>query len=219
MMTSNNRYLKSIGRCNFFSSTYTEIAMKNYFDAKKCFELVKDTAVENVEDDIAFRQCILVSIVFSAMAIEAFVNDYLLVIYGRKKFEKEFKYVPTKEKIKHIGEKIFNVAYDEKCLLHQKVSKLFKIRNSFVHCKSSYAYLDNANVGNSIEDDCARDLRNAYDGLFAIKLVSDFFDSNDINLNAKFNLLAIKHIELWTQKDAYKKDLCCELGIEIPSIK
>ena len=79
-------------RNNQFASMYCEIAMEAYYDACQIYKTMKDAKWLIADPRIDFRmpdrvyKKVATAVVFSAMAAEAFINDYLAVRLGDKVF-------------------------------------------------------------------------------------------------------------------------------------
>lgn len=78
-----------------------------------------------------------VIIVFSAMAIEAFLNDYLAVCFSDDVYYDNFDKLNVMQKIEVMFSVIWEDYFDKSKSLYNYLHDLLKIRNSFVHSKSN----------------------------------------------------------------------------------
>ena len=78
-----------------------------------------------------------VIIVFSAMAIEAFINDYLAVCFSDELYYKNFDKLNIMQKIEIMFSVIWEEDFDKSKSLYNYLHDLLKRRNSFVHSKSN----------------------------------------------------------------------------------
>lgn len=75
-------------------------------------------------------------IVFSTMAIESFVNDYLAVCFSDELYYDNFDKLNIMQKIEIMFSVIWEDSFDKSKSLYNFLHDLLKLRNTFVHSKS-----------------------------------------------------------------------------------
>ena len=76
------------GRQNYNAILYSDIALRNYARAKEQLAEV-DFSYDSYEDDLPYDliyEYAIATIIFSAMCIEAYLNDYAAACLGDKEF-------------------------------------------------------------------------------------------------------------------------------------
>lgn len=201
-------------RIGFMGGNYAQIAMLNYWDAKKDYEelgRLKDMCEEVLDLKTSLTNHAMVTITFAAMAIEAYLNDYAAEKMGDKLFKDNFDMLRPMGKLNLISKFLLNQEITNGSTLCNCVSELFKKRNSLVHCKSK----DGSNFGMTEEqyqeymEFCTTDdgkswmieglkvdmtepnamLKDARNALLALKEVCMFFDTYDAESFAMVKLL------------------------------
>ena len=118
------------GRINCFASTYAEMSIDNYCIAKKLYtDIMKADCKSYMFDfDIhrTFFNHVIVSVVFSAMAIEAFVNDYAVSCMGDKLFYQNFDHLSVISKLQLIAEFILKTEFDKEESYYSNLKLIFQ---------------------------------------------------------------------------------------------
>ena len=190
---------------NYNASIYCEMAMEAYYNLKKTVENMEDELEEYLKNGIYINKCAISTVVFSAMCLEAFFNDYLAVFLGDDEYYKSFDSLTPISKLKLICSFIFEIEMDKKSLYYEYTKKLFKNRNEYVHSKSTKLpksigsasleeldeitqEYDDRQLFLSEKHDCKLLINLAEESLKAIKEISVLFDKNDSSVHAE-NLL------------------------------
>lgn len=124
-------------RVNYKASLYFDIAYKQFItDLNRYLQLDKNSILEleNFKDNLFANYHIVV--VFSAMTLEAFVNDYLAVCLSDDFFYSNLDKLNIKQKIEVIYNIIWEIEFDKSEKLYNCIHNLIKERNEFVHSKS-----------------------------------------------------------------------------------
>jgi len=192
---------KSYARMNYNASIYCEMAMEAYYNLKKTVENMEDELEEYLKNGIYINKCAISTVVFSAMCLEAFFNDYLAVYLGDEDYYQGFDSLNPISKLKLICEFLFDIEMDKNSLYYTYTKQLFKYRNEYVHSKSTEmpdslgaASLEeleepeNEDVNHSIlvseKHNYNLTINLAEDSLKAIKEIAVLFDSHDSNVYA-----------------------------------
>lgn len=140
---------------------YRRIALnclESYTDCEKRIEQCKKHSLSMGPDGMEFRyqletkkyEFAVQSIIFSALSLEAFVNDFLLENLGKSNFEALDK-LEVKAKILIGTKMIIGKEFPKDMVAYQKLSKLISIRNKLVHAKSVNVDSDVAKILIEIE--------------------------------------------------------------------
>lgn len=133
--------MSDIARFNCNARCYAWIAMVNYADAMSFAE--RAFSCEDPEEMIILKQrvenSVAVTITFSAMALESFFYDYGARKTGDSFFKENFDILRPTAKLQLITRFLFNEELEKGEHLYQLVQDLFRLRNAYVHNKSSDA--------------------------------------------------------------------------------
>lgn len=118
---------------------YSWIAMVHYANVKESADRLMSK--EGLDSDIFLlsnkaNENAIVTVTMAAMALEAFFNDYAACRFGDKFFYDNFEGLRPIGKLQLISKFFFEREVDKGKLLYQRLDKLFKLRNSYVHNKS-----------------------------------------------------------------------------------
>ena len=130
--------MKTFARVNVRCGSYSEIALNNYFIAKKSIEEIK---AENdiaycIENDHNVSHATIITCVFSIMAIESFFNDYAAKNLGDEEFYDNFDKLSLLSKFQLISKFILKTSIDKSKSYYGNLKATEKIRNELVHNKS-----------------------------------------------------------------------------------
>lgn len=199
-------------RENFYAGTYCEIAMESYYQAKAFHDIIKKEGYvfSSIHDVSQMDKRAIVTVVFSAMCIEAFVNDYAAACLGDSDFYDNFDKLSTISKLQLIAKFIWVDELDKSQACYCRLRRLFKERDAYVHSKSRLSkyqgmtdeefkqYVSERpermdNVGyedDSFEkDEIDRIIMSALDALKAIYDVAKLFDAHDSGIYAVEKLI------------------------------
>lgn len=226
------------GRNNFLAGMYSEIAMESYFHAAKYHRIIRYkhySAFAGYELS-EFNKYIVKTVVFAAMSIESFLNDYAAACLGDSEFYSNFDKLSAVSKFQLIAKFILKskVEKDKKYYFYLKT--LFTLRDLYVHNKSTSfdtegcatleEYLDYAQEAYKEElseeswsldkDDIDADYGGATNALKAIKEIALYFDKNDASQIATHRLFHPLGLQFGSEKEKeYKTMVFSELGIKV----
>jgi hypothetical protein len=203
-------------RMGCMAKCYSKIAMLNYLKGKELIEECSDYwDLRKIENKI--NDSIIISVVFSAMTIESFINDYAARKLGDKFFEENIDRLQPISKLQIIAKFVFRKELNKSENMFYLLTKLFRTRNEYIHNKSKdgFSYFKKNNLFFDEEDaldfekqlyiakadnfevefnqekkkKITEDLQEAKEAISAIYELVKFFDSNDDNNGSKFMLL------------------------------
>lgn len=197
---------------NALYAEYVRIAVEKYH-AEKQAKLKFETRVETDASLQELKQNSIVSIVFSAMCIESFLNEYASACIGDSEFYGSFDTLSPEGKLMLISRFLFGMNLDKSQALYSCFKRLFKDRNQLVHNKSIHYDFESYYAEHpafpmpvsenmipnesEAEWDCEyiieqqntlKLLHGAKNGIQAIIEVARYFDANDVNANAIISL-------------------------------
>lgn len=225
-------------REKYFANMYCEMAMEAYYNATISHNKIKEAEYSwdySFEYD-AMNKSIINTIIFSAMAIEAFVNDYAAACLGDSDFYDNFDRLSAVEKFELIARFILKEEKpDRGKSYYSHLKALFKERNSYVHSKSKRVSLQGytseelqkliAETPFDITEEelptldakeMKGNMRKALDALKAIYELAIYFDERDSNVHAVVKLLGPFDFPYEDEKkQQYKKVVFHLLGIKV----
>lgn len=203
----------SDARANFLAMHYVEIAAKNYLQAENQLKGLQDhkpLSGEFAIGDEIFQHTVT-CVVFSALAIESYINDYSCKIMGDSFFYENLQSLSVISKLQLCYRLITESELDKgTSACYALLKKLTKMRNDFVHNKSSECSGMSAEALESYDEalaaglvqeltyedhvssmmaDLTIDLANAWDSLRAIFEVAKLIDSIDDHAYSEIILL------------------------------
>ena len=228
-----------MGRSNYMVTNFTEIALEQFYWLQKKYERLK--AMTTMNEEVVglchgitnhYTSCIT----FSAMALEAFFNDYAATKLGDDFYYDNFENLRPFSKLQLISLIIFNETIDKSGNLFRYINLLFKERNKLVHCKSrelrgmskaEYMELEHLRETNEdyrdylaesmlrIDMKAEEEMRNkAHDALKALVEVAAYFDKHDVHAFASYKLLCSGAVYAWDgDMQARIKDVQLLLGV------
>lgn len=206
-----NKFPEQYARENCLAEKYCEIAMESFFEASVNYSIIKEDnyTIFKSKEYLIMENKAIISIVFSAMCIESFLNDFAAASLGDSEFYDNFDRLSTIGKLQLVSKFILNVEVDKSKEYFYYLKKLFKLRDSYVHNKSKkskfqgYTEEEIEEIYKAMketEDVCDFDectlpiddinnlMKEALEGLKAIYHIALFFDENDSNVNAVIRL-------------------------------
>lgn len=224
-------------RINALDGMYSEIAMESYFYAKKYHDILQENKYSGfcIYERTEMYKNIVKTVVFSAMAIESFLNDYAAACLGDAEFYVNFDKLSSLGKFQLIAKFILKSKVDKEQKYYFFLKTLFSLRDSYVHNKSTQLNIKGfANLEECL--DCFEDVHNkeiaeaplsfdrieidndykgAINALKAIKEIALYFDQYDANRLAIRRLLNPLGLKLGNEKEKeYKAVAFVELGIK-----
>ena len=195
------------GRSDCFVSVYCEMAMEAYYNAKKNCDFLAENgySCENMEEYGSMNKAIIATVLFSAMAIEAFINDYAAACLGDSDFYDNFDRLSVFSKLELIARFILKTSVDKSKSYYSHLKKLFKERDAYVHSKSKQLSFCGYTLEEIEEIDRLRrlnpqkeyrfdekeikeDMQKAIVALKAIRDIADYFDAYDSNVHATIRM-------------------------------
>lgn len=185
-------------RADFHVGEYADIANRQYYEVSKLFNEIKqhdfDQCEENSVSISKMRKSVIITTVFSGMAIEAFFNDYAASCLGDDAFYESFDSLSVIGKFDLIASFILNVKIDKSKAYYSFLKMLNKKRNDYVHSKSRKFDIDAersaiisklndeiflSEYGSSFEREANELLLEARNALRALREIAVFFDEKD----------------------------------------
>ena len=190
-------------RQNGFYNYYADISMENYYEAKECLQQLQeiDPLIRDYHPvERKLQRRVVTSVVFSAMCIESFLNDYAAACLGDKEFYDSFDMLSPEGKFTLICSFILKHKVDKSQLYYCRLKELIKARNEFVHNKSKEQFFEQSLAVPEDETDeleekllveslikyaehtyqeCQKDVVMARNGIEAIKEIALLFDRLD----------------------------------------
>lgn len=192
--------------------SYGTIAIENYYWAKKKLEKANKIPEESFEEIFELEEEIgnhvVVSIVFASMCIEAFLNDYAAVCLGDSSYYHNFDSLSPESKLLLIGNFLLDAPVDKGSAMFCYLRRLFKIRNTYVHSKTTaiehteeyteedIEYLQRKaqqyTVQDEIESSGIKKLVNdAKNGIEALREIAYYIDMHDETANAVARIFSV----------------------------
>ena len=115
-------------RINYFANTYCEMAMESYYNAKDLYlQIKKDNYVgERIHELVGMEKQVISAVVFSAMCIESFFNDYSAACLGDVEFYDNFDKLSTISKFQLIAQFILKKEIDKSKSYYSRLKLLIK---------------------------------------------------------------------------------------------
>ena len=223
-------------RQNYLASTYCEIAMESLYKANSYLERIKKAnyAGYEISSKVSMDKSIITVVVFSAMTIESFFNNYAATKLGDTDFYDNFDKLSMISKFQLIARFILKSPIDKSKSYYSFLKSLVKNRDSFVHNKSRSLKLNIDSTDDFETIDCLSEnadflieeyalnkdeidngFREALNALRAIKDIAIFFDNADAECYA---LKSIFHpcgtIMGNEYEKQYKEYVFSELGLK-----
>ncbi len=235
METSKSIY-PNIPRLNDYSSLYCEIAMQNYALAKMCFKKIEEGNYDITLSDTQKEmfKCCIATVVFSAMSVESFFNNYAASCLGDDNFYDNFDSLSLISKFQLISKFILKAQVDKSQSYYSYLVLLNRIRNNYVHNKSVTSVIS-CNTEEELkafqkiwgskefdwenptlnEEAIKTEFLNTQNAIRAIREIAYFFDMNDDSVyavNRLFHTATIDRAPDWIPK--YIRDTVKEFNIK-----
>ena len=182
--------------------------MKSFFDVKTIYDDIKKKnstgnyhvlEYEMAEDKLDVNM--VITCVFSAMAIEAYINDYIASRIGDSEFYDNYDKLSIESKFHFAAKFIMKSVVRKDNEYYSLFKKLFKNRNNFVHSKSksfdieklekynkNLDVVDTEGVVSVNIESLDEKYETSRDAVKAILKIADYFEDNDKNASARFLL-------------------------------
>lgn len=222
METKKRVIYPSCARINSMVGNYSDIAVENYAKAKSLYKQIEEVGFKELELEHQYRNfchSVIISVVFSAMAIEAFINDYGAACLGDDFFYENFDRLSVIGKLQLISKFLFESDLDKSKEYYFCLKTVFSARDKFVHNKSETAYTYLKRNGYTVhrtleeslealnhmadepildEEDLKKDLKLSNIAITAMKKIADLFDNNDANA---FAMIRFFHVGISSNTD------------------
>ena len=228
-------YYKYFSRIEANFAQCIDIANENYFDALKIQKKIIDDNYEIDGEYLLFRlsKRIMVTIVFSSMALESYLNNYIAGCLGDENYYNVFEKLSWTEKLRLIVQFIFHQEFKKDHVCFTLIRKLERLRNDLIHNKPKYhrhvssvsleeieafensqEYIDElfsydkTEVNNLIQA--------GFDSLRAVKELAKLIDENDSDAQATVLLFWPQLVG--NENEEAKKAIYPELGIRLRTL-
>ena len=217
--------------------------MESFYEATQYSAKIEknDYHASSITDYVFMERKVITTIVFSAMCIESFLNDYAATVLGDNEFYENFDKLSAFSKFQLIAKFILKTELKKSETYYGLMKALFKKRDTFVHNKSKQLILpyteeefekkqkELIESGKLFDFDdmqlCKKEevsalICDARDALRAIKSIAVFFDTHDKNVHAQYCLFGILGLLCGNAEEIrYKKTVFQLLDIKEPEIK
>lgn len=220
------------GGCkNNFSDLYCKIAMENYHQASIFYNKIQDAnfSFDTYAEEKELQKKVISTIVFSAMCLESFFNDYIAAVLGDDRFYKIYDGLTPQNKFCFISEFIFGKKVDRSQKYYGGIKKLVQYRNNYVHNKSSnldlrqfaeHQTIEPEDLFKKLNDSAANKtrvdmiLRDGLESLKTIRNVAKYFDKYDTSCYAMVRLFGEhNYVFASSYEKIYLEKIFQELGI------
>ncbi len=136
-LTTQNIY-PGTARENYNCGTYAQIAINNYYEAKKLYTtIINDNYdISDFEFQCQMERNIIITCVFAAMSIESFLNNYASACLGDDEFYDNFDKLSVISKFQLVVKFLLKKDIDKGKAFFSNLKSLIKQRDTFVHNKS-----------------------------------------------------------------------------------
>lgn len=223
--------MKVMAREGAWASSYFRTAIKHCIEADKLLARIRatDDLSQHMAIDELMNDAGAITIVFSAMCVEAYMNDYLAQKIGRRQFLKHYEGKSSTDKLNLV---LGSDNLHGKDKVESAVKALFKERNDMVHAKSrdisyeSAADDDQTQPSNITHDStistywldyCTDYANRANRAICAVLLIGEYMQRKEPSFRTDAFLLGLNAIPM-LPLDIINKitELCSELGISLP---
>lgn len=195
-------------RANYCVHNFRDTLFDNYVQAKRLVvDVEKAKDIEDINElqrkSIELFKFSINSVIYSIMIVEAFLNDYLAVVLGDEEYYSKYDFLSVENKLNLCFDFIFKKKLRKDQGIIQLLSKINKIRNSYVHSKSRSVDLceydmsmeeceiDEQDIEMMIYElkkEIKQEYANIKDSIELIRELANEFDANDDNVKAKSRL-------------------------------
>lgn len=185
-------YPKDTFRFGCMASLYMQNAIESFIETKEIFHWIKTNKEEYpqyTEENLARKASVV--IVFSAMAVESFLNDYAAAVLEDNNYYDCYDSLNICNKFQLIVQFILHKKFEKGNEPYGLLSKLVKNRNELVHNKSQdfSGILENpTNFQGEKKFDyltiLKEDVDKATDAIRAVVKLVNYFEENDLETSA-----------------------------------
>lgn len=219
-------------RENCLANMYCEIAMESYYHAYIAYTMIRTANYSHKYNNelSSMNKSIVTTIIFSAMTIEAFINDYAAACLGDSDFYDNFDKLSLTGKFKLVSKFILKNNRLDNSNAYSMLCSLIKSRNSYVHCKSRYLDFSKYSLDeiqdiehlDSLEEEdykfdykeIKNNIDNALNAIKTIYEIALYFDKYDFNVSAIFRLFNTFGLIAGNKKEQqYKTFVFQKLGL------
>ncbi|MBR2405652.1 MAG: hypothetical protein IKB04_01185 [Clostridia bacterium] len=225
------------GRFNFLAGMYCEMAMEAYHTIIEQYDIIlrKNSWVDSQDDQDKLEKALVSCVVFSAMSIESYLNNYAAACLGDSEFYDNFDKLSVIGKLELISKFILHAPLDKSCETYRCLKALLKERNFFIHNKSSRSEYQGSTKEEIEEknkhiEECAlyeepevdwiaikEYLKEAENALKAVHGIATHFDKYDKSAYAEVHLFSPDHVYfLAPGQTNYRERAFKLLKIEVP---
>lgn len=223
-------------RENDFSGIYCKMAMKSYYHASDFYKKIQHAnfSLDSWDEKNELDKCVIATVVFSAMCLEAFFNDYIAAVLGDSSAHSIYDKLSPDGKFYLIVDFIFREQVDKSQSCYGGIKTLFRLRNDYVHNKSkevkgcSYTAQEISELEEMLHDpqnilepplldktEIDNDMRNALEALKTIRNVARYFDEHDSSCWAMIRLFGEYNFDLASPyEQEYMEEIFTKLGIK-----
>ena len=226
-------------RENFNASIYCEIAMEAYYRTTCIYKEIEEQkfAYSAFGDLTEMYKSVVTTVVFSAMCVESFLNNYAAACLGDAEFYENYDRLSAVSKFQLVAKFILKANVEKGDAYYGGLKRLFRERDAYVHNKSkrsSYQGMSEEEYAQYVKDRSEMEqeafyeencfdkeeanelLRSALNALKSVRDVAHFFDAHDSEAYAMehfFHTAGVLYGKPLEQK--YKKVVFPALGIKV----
>ena len=230
----------NLSRKNYLAGIYAEIAMQSYYNAHNLYEDIKKNNY-NCNDFYQLSEMekqVISTVVFSAMCIESFFNNYAASCLGDAEFYDNFDKLSTISKFQLIAKFILKMDIDKSKAYYSRLKQLIRCRDNYVQNKSKLSkfqglsedeygkikefreYIDEKLMECTLPkvdiDNTFKEAYNALKAIYDIAFLFDLYDSNIQAVTRLFQPYGIVYGEVLERK--FKTVVFKDLGIKVNGV-
>ena len=234
-------YYKYTSRIGINAHCYLEIALINYYHA-----IIKYEDLENnnfLQDgeyiDYSIEKDIMATIVFSSMALESYLNNYISGCIGDDNYYKVYEKLSWIEKLHLIIHFIFHQEFNKDHVCFTLLRWLEKTRNELIHNKPKFHHFQSDLTLEELEkiekseeykahmeliekyynkQEIKDTMKAGFDSLRAVKELALLIDKNDSNANV-ISLLFHPQLIGKSEIEEVKRKIYPLIGIKVEELK
>lgn len=212
---------ENYSRIDYNAPMYIDIAMDAFYKANNLYLDLMERDFPNwaIEEMKEFTKNTTISVVFSAMTIESFLNNYAATCLGDSEFYGDFDKLSAIGKLQLISKFILKSPIKKSEACYYRTKKLFHDRDAYVHNKSrDLSWKDIENIQKKL-DTPKKLIEKATNAIKTIRDIALYFDSIDPNVNAVDFLINPKEVLIDPKENTeVKRYILNVLEIKIPQI-
>lgn len=230
MGSPKKRIYPNCGRENYNVILYADVALRNYARVKEQFESV-DFSCDDYDDNLQYDLILeysMITILFSTMCIEAFLNDYAAACLGDKEFYGNFDKLSIDGKFALIGKFVLSAEIDKGQSYFFRLKTLIRERNELTHSKSKeiadyHCYTEEPALVDDPFGECEDGInpapykemiKSANNAILAVRDIALFFDMHDASAHAIARMFGYGEPILDKNGNDVRNDILRELGLK-----